>query len=268
MADPYTTVDLDTPDSAEVDFLVAETGLDRFAVVGRLVAFWCWIERQAVDGLVRFATPAMIAARLQCDDKFVAAMRTVRFVDFNDEGAVIPGWNERFSKAAKQRRKDAERKSFGRLAGGESGSCPEVVRDPSEKNRTESGQNRTRVRKGRNQEGEGENPSLTHSLARPRDEDVAEEARRHAEKLAKSEIVLTADLREVVWKAAYAGLWMLSGGTVDRIVKAAIQKRRRDKTVAVAAYLTSAVKGEIESSGYDRHATWEGIPPPRANPLN
>lgn len=118
MASDWMQIDLDLPQKAEVLRLAAETGLGIEEVVGRVVCFWAWVERNGVDGLVRHATTAVVARVVNADATFVAVLADVGWVEFSPDGAAIPGWEKRFSRAAKQRSCDARRKSNGRTADG------------------------------------------------------------------------------------------------------------------------------------------------------
>lgn len=114
MAGDWMQIDLDLPEKPEVLQLCAETGMEKYAIVGRLVAFWRWVERMGVDGRIKHATRSVVASVVDADDKFVSVLTKVEWVAFDDTGATIPNWERRFSKAAKQRMEDAKRKQAGR----------------------------------------------------------------------------------------------------------------------------------------------------------
>jgi hypothetical protein len=116
MAGDWMQIDLDLPDKAEVKLLKSKTGLGTEAVVGRLVSFWRWVHQNAVDGVVKHIDAAVVADVVNAGQDFVDTLCKVGWLKLTDAGAEIPGWEDRFSKAAKQRIVDAKRKKSGRAS--------------------------------------------------------------------------------------------------------------------------------------------------------
>jgi len=116
MAGDWMQIDLDLAEKPEVLLLKANTGMGTEAVVGPLVAFWRWVEKNAVDGFVPHANASVVGDVVNAEPKFVETLIKVNWLLLDDRGASIPGWEKRFSKAAKQRIADAKRKSTGRLS--------------------------------------------------------------------------------------------------------------------------------------------------------
>lgn len=109
MAGDWMQIDLDLPEKPEVLRLCAETGLTREVVVGHLVMFWRWVERNANAGALPHATPEVVMSILGVPKTFVDTLAVVRWIKFSEAGATIPGWQKRFSKSAKTRLLTARR---------------------------------------------------------------------------------------------------------------------------------------------------------------
>jgi hypothetical protein len=92
-------------------FKLAEiTGLDRFAVVGRLAEFWSWIDKHAVDGRVDGGTSTAI------DDVvahvgFADALMSVRWLSVDADGVYIPKHEQHNGDSAKDRNLKSERQA-------------------------------------------------------------------------------------------------------------------------------------------------------------
>lgn len=79
------------------------TGLDQFAVVGRLHAFWSWAGEHTSNGRVTDVTLKTVD-RVTSHDGFGAAMVSAKWLETPPEGGiVIPRWKEHNGKAAKAR---------------------------------------------------------------------------------------------------------------------------------------------------------------------
>lgn len=80
-------VDLD--EDAAVLGIASRTGLDSFAVVGRLIKVWGWARRQTSNGKVQFATADWIDGFVR-HPGFAAAMVAVHWLEVDGEGILIP----------------------------------------------------------------------------------------------------------------------------------------------------------------------------------
>lgn len=138
MAGEYLMVDIDIWNKPEVQELVDLTGTCVDSVVARLQRMWGWASLHTADGVIR-ATPERLARLHGGDAAYWLAVETVGWVKFDAEAGTmtVSNWERRFSKAAKARAVDRNRKSVERDA--VSGDCPEYVRDSSGPTRTETG---------------------------------------------------------------------------------------------------------------------------------
>ncbi len=90
--------------------LAALTGLDRFSILGRLAAFWGWIDQHAVDGRVDGASSQVI------DDVvshvgFADALVSVRWLAVDTQGVYIPNHERHNGASAKERNLKSERQA-------------------------------------------------------------------------------------------------------------------------------------------------------------
>lgn len=85
------------------------TGLDEFAVVGRLHAIWSWAGEHTVTGEVSGVTLKTIDRVTRCEN-FGEAMKAANWLEITEEGSVrFPRWKKHNSKAAKERALASER---------------------------------------------------------------------------------------------------------------------------------------------------------------
>jgi len=92
----------------EVRGIAKATGLDPFAVVGRLHAIWAYADETTEDGAIPFTDEADIDAMLD-HDGFAAAMMAVGWLEIKGGTAVIPRFGEHNGKSAKKRAANAKR---------------------------------------------------------------------------------------------------------------------------------------------------------------
>ena len=145
MAGEWIPVDIDLRRKPEVQELIDLTGEPGEVICWRLVEFWGWAGEMTADGTLK-ATPAILARLHGGTVEFWQAVATVGWLEIDAKRATVkvPGWERRFSQAAKARAVDRMRKRAERngLVRDLSEPCPSSVRVPSERNRT-TGQERT-----------------------------------------------------------------------------------------------------------------------------
>jgi hypothetical protein len=90
--------------------LAALTGLDRFAVVGRLAEFWGWVDKHAVDGFVDGGTSQAIDDVVVYDG-FSEALVQVHWLVITESGIEIPKHELHNSDSAKERSLKNERQA-------------------------------------------------------------------------------------------------------------------------------------------------------------
>jgi hypothetical protein len=104
MAGEWLAYDIALPQKPEVLELVDATGLETDQVVGRLVMLWGWASLNCEDGRARI-TLRLLSRAVGGDEGFWQAVAAVGWLEVDAEtGTVaIPGWDRRFSNAAKSR---------------------------------------------------------------------------------------------------------------------------------------------------------------------
>lgn len=104
MAGEWIPIDLAIETKPEVLRLLARTGLPREVVIYRLWKLWGWFSLNSSDGTLD-ATPELLALACGGDADWWRAVESVGWLQFDSqtERATLPGWDTRFSKAAKAR---------------------------------------------------------------------------------------------------------------------------------------------------------------------
>jgi hypothetical protein len=104
MAGEWIPYDVCLPTKPEVLELVDRTGLDVDQVVGRLIMLWGWAALNSADGTARMSI-RLLSKVCGGDETFWREVEAVGWLVIDaDNGTVgIPGWDARFSKAAKSR---------------------------------------------------------------------------------------------------------------------------------------------------------------------
>lgn len=104
MAGEWIPYDVCLPQKPEVLELVDRTGLPADQVVGRLLMLWGWAALNSSDGTARMSI-RLLSKVCGGDEEFWHAVQDVGWLVIDaDNGTVgIPGWDARFSKAAKSR---------------------------------------------------------------------------------------------------------------------------------------------------------------------
>jgi hypothetical protein len=110
VAGEWLAYDLALPQKPEVLELVDATGLETDQVVGRLVMLWGWASLNCEDGQARISL-RLLSRAVGGDEGFWQAVAKVGWLEVDaDAGTVaIPGWDRRFSNAAKSRALETER---------------------------------------------------------------------------------------------------------------------------------------------------------------
>ena len=93
----------------EVQALAEILGISEDAVVGLLVRFWAFADREGVDGCIEFVGKKQID-RVVERQGFADAMERVRWLGFDDAGAHVPKFDRWMGQSAKRRQQDARRK--------------------------------------------------------------------------------------------------------------------------------------------------------------
>lgn len=115
MAGEWCPIDCNLATKPEVLELVDETGEPADAVIGRLVQLWLWSAMNSEDGTARM-TVRRLCRQFGGSDTFWAGVQRVGWLQVDEaSGTVaIPGWERRFSQAAKTRALHARRASGAR----------------------------------------------------------------------------------------------------------------------------------------------------------
>jgi hypothetical protein len=110
MAGEWIAYDLGLPDKPEVQELIDLTGEPVEVVTFRLLRLWGWAAMNTSDGRARM-TVARLVRTCGADADFWRAVEAVGWleIDETDASVAIPGWDRRFSQAAKSRLQQADR---------------------------------------------------------------------------------------------------------------------------------------------------------------
>lgn len=104
MAGEWLMYDVCLPQKPEVLELVDATGLDTDQVVGRLLMLWGWASLNCEDGRAKISL-RLLSRVVGGDEEFWLAVQAVGWLEIDAEAGTvaIPGWDRRFSNAAKSR---------------------------------------------------------------------------------------------------------------------------------------------------------------------
>ena len=118
MAGEWIPYDVCLPQKPEVLELVDATGLENALVCGRLQALWGWASLNSSDGTARISV-RLLSKVCGGDEAFWYAVQDVGWLSIGADGATvaIPGWDLRFSKAAKSRALATVRHQVDKLGG-------------------------------------------------------------------------------------------------------------------------------------------------------
>lgn len=121
-------------DDTAVAGISISTGLDEFAVVGRLTWFWALAAQQSADGYLPNITSVWLDCRLKSEG-FAEAMQRAGWLVIEDGGIRIPSFDVWLNNAAKKRLSEARKKQRQR------DKCPENVPEGKDKERDKIGTN-------------------------------------------------------------------------------------------------------------------------------
>ena len=104
MAGEWIAVDLALDEKPEVQELIDLTGQPVEVVTYRLWKLWGWASMHCADGTARMTIPRL-ARTCGGDDAFWRAVAAVGWLEIDETAATVavPGWDRRFSQAAKAR---------------------------------------------------------------------------------------------------------------------------------------------------------------------
>lgn len=110
MAGEWIAYDIGLPDKPEVQELIDTTGEPVEVIVFRLLRLWGWSAMNTADGRARM-TVSRLVRTCGADAAFWQAVAAVGWleIDETDATVAIPGWDRRFSQAAKSRLQQADR---------------------------------------------------------------------------------------------------------------------------------------------------------------
>jgi len=102
MAGDWIPVRVDLDEDPAVIGISGRTGIDEFAVVGRLVKLWGWAQGQTADGLIPHVSTAWLDGKVKLAG-FAAAMVEVGWLESQAENVVIPKFERWLGRSAKRR---------------------------------------------------------------------------------------------------------------------------------------------------------------------
>jgi hypothetical protein len=104
MAGEWIAYDLALPDKPEVQELIDLTGEPVEAVVFNLLRLWGWASMHCADGTARMTLPRLVRT-CGANETFWRAVASVGWLEIDETVATVavPGWDRRFSQAAKSR---------------------------------------------------------------------------------------------------------------------------------------------------------------------
>jgi hypothetical protein len=110
VAGEWIAYDLALPDKPEVQELIDETGLPVQEVVFNLLRLWGWASMHCADGTARMTLPRLVRT-CGADEAFWRAVAAVGWLEIDEAAAAVavPGWDRRFSQAAKSRMQHRDR---------------------------------------------------------------------------------------------------------------------------------------------------------------
>ena len=141
MAGEWCPIDCNLATKPEVLELVDETGEPADAVIGRLVQLWLWSAMNSEDGTARM-TVRRLCRQFGGSDTFWAGVQRVGWLQVDEaNGTVaIPGWERRFSSAAKARVQAAVRHAKDKVRRSSAQGGGASASDPGRASATELGE--------------------------------------------------------------------------------------------------------------------------------
>ena len=112
MAGEWIAVDIGLPEKPETQEVVDLTGQPVEVVVFRLLRLWGWAAMNSADGAARMTIPRLVRT-CGADEAFWRAVESVGWLEIDETVATvaIPGWDRRFSQAAKSRLQAKDREN-------------------------------------------------------------------------------------------------------------------------------------------------------------
>jgi len=123
MAGEWIPIDCNIGMKPEVLTIATANGIEPEVVIGRMVRLWAWAWHVTADGTIS-VPPQMLPSVAGGDEAFWADVEKAGWLTTTSDSVTIPGWEERFTNAAKKRLLDARRKSVRRNAD----KCPPAKR--------------------------------------------------------------------------------------------------------------------------------------------
>lgn len=110
MAGEWIAYDLALPQKPEVQELIDTTGLPVQDVVFNLLNLWGWASMHCANGTARMTITRLVRTCGATED-FWNAVASVGWLEIDETAATVavPGWDRRFSQAAKSRAQQADR---------------------------------------------------------------------------------------------------------------------------------------------------------------
>ena len=137
MAGDWIAIRCDLANEPEVIAIADDTGLDEFAVVGRLHRLWSWANRHTTDGNAPGVTYSWIDRYLQ-HAGFASAMEAAGWLANDGATISIPKFDRFNSQSGKQRLLTAKRVADHKRSGNAKGNAASVTSAlPKEQKRTE-----------------------------------------------------------------------------------------------------------------------------------
>ena len=108
MAERWIKMRCDLHEDSKVEDLCDHTGLDSYAIVGRLHRLWSWVGDHSIDGQMVNTTDTRIDRRVAFDG-FASALRSVGWIDGQDREICFVNFEEHNGATAKKRAQDSAR---------------------------------------------------------------------------------------------------------------------------------------------------------------
>lgn len=141
MAGEWIAIDLALPEKPEFQEIMELTGLDEPYVLWWLRKMWGWASMHCADGTARMTMSRMVRV-WGADEAFWQAVAAVGWLEIDETAATVavPGWDRRFSQAAKARlqhrdRAAAQEDGRGRLRDRAGTACAQAQGEPAQRRR-------------------------------------------------------------------------------------------------------------------------------------
>lgn len=145
--------------------VAAKTGLDEFAVVGRLHRLWSWADSQTSDGRIVGVTGEWIDRYLQAPG-FAAALAAARWILITKQGVRFPNFDRHNGQSGKARAANTRRQQVLRSGRAPSATQARPKRDARPRGRRASSATEARPEKRRGEKKRGEKSTARTTTAR------------------------------------------------------------------------------------------------------